>query len=312
MGLLRRKGDAMEDSFHNLNEDEKNFVNLIFGEEETNLPETEGKNLRVEQISFSPSSLFPEVVERIKGSLAAMKTLAFFSRDKFRDEELGEYFYRVVSEDIEKTISVLNCFCDYLRFNSPIRKTNTVHTLIEETLKRHEREFEEKRIRIIKKQFEQDLPETTVSDEQFTYILNSVLQYIVLSIPDSGTIGLLTRLIEAQQRSGEEKNLLQKDSKYVEVLIVSRYYEKKSDSLEELPAIPTNGDKGRMDLILEMVKEVVRKNHGVIKVKWYEKKGIIFISLVLPVERRKIIHFLSSEERLKKAQTSEKGTRGNV
>jgi len=302
----------MEDSFRNLNQDEKNFVNLIFGEEEPKLSETEGKNLRVEQISSSPSSLFPEVVERIKGSLAAMKTLAFFSRDKFRDEELGEYFYRVVSEDIEKTISVLNCFCDYLRFNSPIRKTNTVHTLIEETLKRHEREFEEKRIRIIKKQFEQELPETTLSDEQVRYILNSVLQYIILSIPDSGTIGLLTRLIEAQQVSGEEKNLLQKDTKYVEILIVSSYYEKKSASLEDLPAIPTNGDKGRMDLILEMVKETVRKNQGVVRVKWYEKKGMIFISLILPVERRKIVHFLSPAERLKKAQTSEKGTSGNV
>jgi hypothetical protein len=302
----------MEDSFHNLNQDEKNFINLIFGEEEPKLSETEEKNLQVEQISFSPSSLFPGVVERIKGSLAAMKALAFFSRDKFRDEELGEYFYRVVSEDIEKTISVLNCFCDYLRFNSPIRKTNTVHTLIEETLKRHEKEFEEKRIRIVKKQFDRDLPETTVSDEQFRYILSSVLRYIVLSIPDGGTIGLLTRLIEAQHRSGEERNLLQKDSKHVEVLIVSSYYEKKSASLEELPAIPTNGDKGRMDLILEMVKEIVRKNHGVVKAKWYENKGMIFISLVLPVERRKIVHFLSSEERLKKAQTSKKGTRGSV
>jgi len=48
----------------------------------------------------------------MKGSLAAMQSFAFLSRDKFKDAELGEHFYKIISEDVEKTLSLLNCYCD--------------------------------------------------------------------------------------------------------------------------------------------------------------------------------------------------------
>jgi len=39
------------------------------------------------------------------------------------------------------------------------------------------------------KKLEKDLPETSMHDEQVRFILNSVLQYAILSTPPNGTIG---------------------------------------------------------------------------------------------------------------------------
>ena len=45
------------------------------------------------------------------------------------------------------------------------------------------------------------------------------------------------------------------------------------------------------------------------KVKKYNEQTMSFISLILPVERRKVVHFLSPEDRLNKALTGGDGGR---
>ena len=47
---------------------------------------------------------------------------------------------------------------------TPVKKTNTVHTLIEKALKKHQLTLEQKKVKIFKR-LEGDLPETTVPDE---------------------------------------------------------------------------------------------------------------------------------------------------
>ena len=121
--------------------DETNIFKSMMKPERANSSVSKEGGTSNEQVLPPLSSHFVELAGRIKGSMAAMKTYAFFSRDKFKDIELGEYFYKVVSEDIEKTVSLLNCFCDYLYFNTPVKKLNTVHSLIEEGLNKHRREM---------------------------------------------------------------------------------------------------------------------------------------------------------------------------
>jgi len=91
-----------------------------------------------------------------------MKSFASLSRDVFKDAELGEHYYKIICADIEKTMSLLNCYCDYLQFNDPVRAKGTIKMVIEEVLKDHERQLKDKNIAIINKQFEKDLPETLI------------------------------------------------------------------------------------------------------------------------------------------------------
>ncbi len=107
------------------------------------------------------SPFFVELIERIKNSLGSIKGYTQISRGKFIDKEFGEYYHRVVTEDIEKMEMVLNGLMDYIKLHTPIKKMNTVHNTIEEVLKKHQVKLEEKRIKLLKR-FEKDLPETVV------------------------------------------------------------------------------------------------------------------------------------------------------
>jgi hypothetical protein len=255
-----------------------------------------------------PLSLYyVELVNQIKASLAAMNAFAFLSRDNFKDQELGEHFYKIVNKDIERTISLLDCFHDYLNLSTPIVKKDTVTTLVEEMIKKHENQFEEKNIKIIKKQFERDLPETSVPDEQLRYILDSVIQYTFLSIPSNGTLGFLTRLFDIETLKGKERGQLQKDGKYLEILVVSTGYEKLGEDVGVVPKNSNNFQQEEaIELILKLAKEIIKKNRGMMRYKVYEDKPMTFISLILPIERRNIIHYPGPGDRFKKTVGIEK------
>ncbi|MGQ9510182.1 MAG: hypothetical protein ACUVTN_12450 [Thermodesulfobacteriota bacterium] len=233
-----------------------------------------------------------ELIHRIRGSLAAMKTLAFYSRENFRDIELGDYFYKIVSEDIEKTLFILDCFCDYLSINTPVKKSNTINNMLEEILRENQKDLEDKKIKIVKKQLDPELPETSVMDEHLKFILNSLFQYLIFSITFNGRIGILTRTIESQNWNGEGKELLQKDMKYIEILIISTHLDSKGLELNSLPPVSSENHEENIDLILQMVKKIIEKNRGLMDTKIYSKKDLKVISLLLPIERRNIFQFL--------------------
>ena len=90
-----------------------------------------------EQNTPFTTSFFVELIERIKNTLGSIRDYSQLSRGKFSDKELGEYFYRAMTEDIEKIDVVLNGLINYIKLNTPIRKKDTVHRLIEEALKKH-------------------------------------------------------------------------------------------------------------------------------------------------------------------------------
>jgi len=295
----------MESTFF-ITEDDKRFLSSFLTKEEN-----EGSVFKHETSSDGRTRLslpvyFVELFNRIKASLSAMQAFAFLSRENFKDRELGEHFYKIVNEDIAKTISLIDCFNDYINFSTPVVKRDTVNTLVEEVIKKHERQFEEKRIKVIKKQFEKDLPETILPDEQLRYILNSVIQYALLSVPPDGSIGFLTRLLNMETSKGQEWDQLQKDGRYLEVLVVSAGYEKPDEETGVVSEMPNAHQEEAVELILRLAKEIIEKNKGMMRYKVYEDKPMTFISLILPVERRNVVRYLSPEERLKKTMASDK------
>ena len=70
------------------------------------------------------TSFFIELIGGIKNTLGSIRNYTQISRGKFSDKEFGEYFYRAVTEDIEKIDMVLNGLINYIKLNAPIRKTN--------------------------------------------------------------------------------------------------------------------------------------------------------------------------------------------
>jgi len=288
-------------------DDYKNFLSSILGQEgkpEATLGERDPSN---GPNGFSASAHYVELFNRVKASLSALQAYAFLSLDNSKDKELAENFYKIVNADIEKTISLLDCFNDYINFSTPLVKKNTVNTLMEEVITKHGSQFQEKKINVIKKQFEKDLPETILPDEQLRYILNSVIEYVLLSIPLDGNVGFLTRIFDIEALTSEEKVQVQKDGKYLEILVVSTSYEKSGKEVEFVPVIPTHPQQeGATELILKLAKEIIRMNKGVMRQKLYEDKKMAFISVILPIERRNVVRYPSLEERQTKTRGVEK------
>jgi hypothetical protein len=293
----------MKDSFIR-KEDDKDLLSSLVNKSDVKSIAPEEKSASEEQIPYSLINVFMELVQRVKGSLAGMKTFAFLSKDKFSDAELGEDFYQIVSEDIEKTISLLNCFQDYINFNTPMKKVNTVNNIIEEILKNMEDQIQDKKIKIIKKQFEKNLPETSLPDEQLRYVLNSIIQYMVHSTRPYGSIGFLTHEFDPMAAESEEMSLLQKDGKYIEVQIASMG-DKQRELLDLVPGMTADQGEGGVDLILQLVKEIVQRNRGALTLKINTQQSMSFLSVILPMERRKVIHYLSTEERMKRNKMAE-------
>jgi nitrogen-specific signal transduction histidine kinase len=247
--------------------------------------------------SFSPEqnanilSLFLiELVHRIKNPLVSIKTFTQLLGDKFNDVEFREHFYRIVTEDIEKIDAVLNGLLSYIKINTPIEKRNTVHFILEDVLKKHEMQLEDKKIKIFKK-FEKDLPETVVPDEQLRYILNALLQYALPSIPPNGSIGLLTKSFDLQTEMPDDKKIHQKDGRYIEILIVFTGYKKPIEQFETVLGISAVQKEEAVELELRLIKEIIQKNRGSMKFEVNEKKPRTLISLKFPIERRKLIYY---------------------
>jgi nitrogen-specific signal transduction histidine kinase len=254
--------------------------------------ESEPRSLSSEQNANLLSLFLIELVHRIKNPLVSIKTFTQLLREKFDDGEFREHFYRIVTEDIEKIDDVLNGLLTYIKINTPIEKKDTVHFILEDVLKSHEIQLEDKKIKIFKK-FEKDLPETIVHDEQLRYILNTLLQYVIPSILPNGSIGILTKSFDLQKEPPDVKTFHQKNGGYMEILIVFTGYKKPVEQFETVLGIPAVQKEEAIELELRLIKEIIQKNQGMMKFEVNEKKPRTIISLRFPIERRKLIYYQS-------------------
>jgi hypothetical protein len=239
------------------------------------------KGFSDEQSTRTLSLFFFKLANSIKTNLGVIETLAELSQGKFKDQEFENNFIETVNEYIHGTNSGLDCFFDYLKIRSPIRKKNTVHTTLEEILERNEKKFRDRKIQIVKKQFEKDLPETSLPDDHLRYILNWVVQYTSSSISSNGNIGFLTRSLDFKEVKDDSQSFPKQDRKYIEVIIFSMAREEVNEAPET--KLGAKAFVRENDFIFPLVEEIIRMNRGIIKVKVDHKKHWTQISLFLPV-----------------------------
>ena len=271
---------------------EKSFISLLKGGPGT--PESKKQPSPDDQDISSLLKLFTELSLGIKDNLEKMKSFVRLSREKFSDQEYGEFFYRTISNDIAKSDALLSCFANYLKVNSPVPRADTVHIILEEVLRKYENLLEEKKVIIFKKQYEENIPETTLHDEQLRFIINSILQYAIPSIPPQGNIGFLTRSLEVQEVQNGGKPPLQKDGKYIEILIGFTSYKNGGEPLDAVLESPASPQNERDDFILRLVEEIIKMNRGTMKIRVDSEKPITLISLMLPIERRRRVQYQST------------------
>jgi signal transduction histidine kinase len=206
------------------------------------------------------------------------------------NEEFKEYFLKLMNEDVEEIESVLNSLLGYVKINNPVIKSNTVHLLTEEALKKHQSRIEDRKIRIVKK-FGQNLPETVVPEPQLRYILNSLVEYaIALTVPN-GIIGFMTKTLVIKKEIDKTQTLFQKDGQYVEIVVVFTGPRKRAQPLETVLGTPPVRKQEVSDLKLLLVQQIIRKNRGIMKYDVDEEQPRTYLSVRFPVERRKVVYY---------------------
>ena len=233
---------------------------------------------------------FVELLHRFRNTLNSIKTFSRLSREKVNDLAFREQFYRAMDEDIEEIESVMNSLLSYIKINTPIIKSDTLHIVLEDVLKKYESQLNSRKIKIIKK-FGKKLPETMVHEQQLRYIFNSILQYAISLTLPTGSIGFLTRVSEIQKETDEKESAPERDRRQVEIVIIFTGYKKQGEQFETTLGTQPALKEEKMDLQLLLVKEIVRKNHGIIKFEVNEKKPRTQISLSFPVERRRVVSY---------------------
>ncbi len=229
-----------------------------------------------------------QVILQVRSALGSIRDIAKLSREKFRDKEIGESFCRLIGKEIEISDLLLDSLLNYIKTGTPIEKTNTIHTLIEQVLTKYRALLEKKNIKTTKT-FEENLPETIVPDEQLKYILDSVLLYAVASTRPNGEIEFITKSITLRRSTGGVQAFFEKSGKYIEIRVVFSGDTKSAGwpggALEGIPSL--RRAEG-FDLLLRLAKEVVLRNQGMMKFQTDDEKGRMIISLEFPVERRKM------------------------
>ena len=243
------------------------------------------------QTACSWPGFLTEFANHIKDTLGSIREFTELSQGRFKDPEFGNNFYRMVIGDIDTADSELACLLDYVKIKSPAQKANTVHALLDALLRDHEKKLKDRKIKIARKQYEKDLPETSVQDEQLKYVLSWVLQYAILSVPPGGNLGVVTKVLDVQEAGEDLKTWVQREAKYIEIIVAFTGSEKAAEHVRTGQGTqPTVRESGR-DFILPLIEEIVQENRGLMKSKVDHEKHVTQISLMFPVERRRVTYY---------------------
>ncbi len=226
-----------------------------------------------------------------KSNLESIQRLVQLSQGRFSDKELGKFLYRSITKEIGEVDLLLNGLLHFFQVTKPIKKTNTVNTLIEEVLKKNRAQLEERKAQLFKK-LEENLSEIIVPVEPLKYILDFVLQYAILSSPPEGKIELLTRSFTFQKETGEPQAFFERYGGYVEISVLfSGDLKPVGQPAAALGRTPTTQKDEVLEFMLRLVKGMVLKNWGKMNLEADEKKGKRILSLRFPLERRNVIFY---------------------
>ncbi len=236
------------------------------------------------------SSFLVELIHTIKNGLISIKNTSAVSADRFNDAEFRKIAQKSITEEIKEIDSVLNSLLNYIHINTPIVKSNTISAILEEVVEANEKQIQCRKIKIFKK-CEKDLPETFIHDEQVRFILNSILQYAILSTPLGGTIGLLIKSFDFHNGGPGKQISRERDGGYIEAAIGFIGDKESPDPSKQRQGSLGTQKKGTTELILQLVKEILTKNRGGMTYEVDPKKPKILITLRFPIERRKVVYY---------------------
>jgi nitrogen-specific signal transduction histidine kinase len=239
-------------------------------------------------LSFMDSFLI-ELVHSIKNGLASLYHATVLTMEKYDDAEIRKRSHDQVKEEIKKIDSVLNSVLNFININTPIIKTNTLYTILEEILEANEKQFRQKNMNITKR-YEKDLPDTFIHPEQVRFILHSAIQYAILSTPPNEIIGFLMKSSDSHNGTAAEKPSTENNRGYIEVMIGFNGGGRPANTSENLSETPGDQSKGMADLILKLAKEILQRNHGMM-VETHGDRLKTLINLRFPVERRKVVYY---------------------
>ena len=235
-------------------------------------------------------SFLPEFIQSIKTNLISIKNISLLSMEKFNDVEFKKYSHKSIEEDIKKIDSVLNSLLNYIHINTPIAKSNTISMILNEVLEGNEKQIRKKNIKVFKK-YEDDLPETFIHDEQVRFILNSVLQYAILSSPGNGTIAFLIKSFDFHNGGEDRKASTERMGGYIEAAIGFVDGKKQTDPSKEPPVKSDDQKDETTKLILQLVKDVLDRNRGSLTYEADPKKPKTIMTLRFPIEKRKVVYY---------------------
>jgi len=235
-------------------------------------------------------SFLVELIHSIKNTLISIKNTSAFSADRFNDAEFKKVAQKSITQDIKQIDSVLNSLLNYIHINTPIIKSNTISVILDEVLETNEKQTQGKKIKIFKK-CEKDLPETFIHDEQIRFILNSILQYAILSTPLEGTIGFLIKSFDFHNGGPDKQISPERNDGYIEAAIGFMGDKEASDPLKNVQGNPPVQKEETTKLILQLVKEILQNNRGGMTYEVDPKKPRTLITLRFPIERRKVVYY---------------------
>jgi hypothetical protein len=262
------------------------FVSL---KKELEKPVDPKKGASGEQDPSFMNSFLIELVHSIKNNIASIYHATVLTMDKYDDVTIRNRSHDQVKEDIKKIDSVLNSILNFINITTPLLKTNTLYTILEEILEANEKQLIQKNIKIIKR-YEKDLPETFIHPEQVRFILYSLLQYVILSTPSNSTIGLLMKLYDFHHETIAEDPSPQNQRRYIEVTIGFNEYRNPVNQTELLPDRLRDQQNEIIYFILKLVKEILQRNHGMM-IENHGKRLENLVTVRFPVERRRVVYY---------------------
>ncbi len=190
----------------------------------------------------------------------------------------------MMTKEIEKTEDWVTRLLEYIRVITPVEKTDTVHTLLEETLKEYRPRLDENKIEVTK-DLETNLPETIIPDEHLRYILRSLLQYATDVIPPHGFLRFSTR--SSASAAIREQIGFTVMGRGIEILAKFCAVMKPGEGPQTGLEMIANKEKSILNFQIWLLEEVVKRNQGGLTVQVDQEKGEVSISLKFPIERRR-------------------------
>ena len=231
-----------------------------------------------EKIDPLSATFFVGLASEITSSLNKTKEYARLAERSLPDNGATRYFYQI-AKDIDKIERLLDVYIKFHRINTPTRKANTVHTIIEKLVKKHGDKLKEKNVRLFRR-FENGLPEIIVHDKQFEYILDHLLLCIIGLISPNAGITFSTKSRTNKDKIAQGQQVIShRDAQYVYIsLVITDCLEPAKHFGKKLSFQHHQQGEILTSLMMRFVEETVSKNQGILRVEADEvKKQTFFI-----------------------------------